>query len=136
MPERTGSDAASSPRSPSWRGPVEAPDTGVPSNYLDAARRSGLPALASLCLLASATFLFFLLIDCHAGDCSDRVLPRLILMAGAKLTAEEALAFGLVDRIVPSEGLAAAVAELAAPALAASPAHGAAIKAMTGGRTG
>ena len=58
---------------------------------------------------------------------------RLILMAGAKLTAEEALAFGLVDRIVPPEALEATVAELAAAALAASPAHGAAIKAMTGG---
>lgn len=61
---------------------------------------------------------------------------RLILMAGAKLTAEEALAFGLVDRIVPPEALEATVAELAAAALAASPAHGAAIKAMTGGGSG
>lgn len=56
---------------------------------------------------------------------------RLILMAGAKLTAEEALGAGLVDRIVPRDGLDEAVADLAAATLAATPAHAAAIKAMT-----
>lgn len=61
---------------------------------------------------------------------------RLILMAGAKLTADEALGAGLVDRIVPRDGLEAAVAELAAATLAATPAHAAAIKAMTGAATG
>lgn len=61
---------------------------------------------------------------------------RLILMAGAKLTAEEALGAGLVDRIVPRDGLDAAVAELAAATLAATPAHAAAIKAMTGAAIG
>ncbi|MBL9059798.1 MAG: enoyl-CoA hydratase/isomerase family protein [Mangrovicoccus sp.] len=61
---------------------------------------------------------------------------RLILMAGAKLTADEALGAGLVDRIVPRDGLDAAVAELAAATLAATPAHAAAIKAMTGAATG
>ena len=57
----------------------------------------------------------------------------MILMAGQKIAAEEALAFGLVDRIVAPEALEDAMAELSTAALAASPAHGAAIKAMTGG---
>lgn len=57
---------------------------------------------------------------------------RLILMAGAKLSVEEALAFGLVDRIVSREALMAAVEELAAAALGATAEHAAAIKAMTG----
>lgn len=61
---------------------------------------------------------------------------RLILMAGAKLTAEEALGAGLVDRIVPRDGLDAAVAELAAAALGATAGHVAAIKAMTGAAIG
>jgi len=56
---------------------------------------------------------------------------RLILMGGAKLAAEEALAFGLVDRIVPREGLMAAVDELTEAAAGATPDHVAAIKALT-----
>jgi len=56
---------------------------------------------------------------------------RLILMGGARLSAEEALAFGLVDRVVAREGLPAAVDEITAAATAASPDHVAAIKAMT-----
>lgn len=50
------------------------------SDYLEAARRSGLPALATLCVLAVATFAVFLLVDCRASDCQDHVLPRLVLM--------------------------------------------------------
>ena len=57
---------------------------------------------------------------------------RLILMAGAKLSAEEALAAGLIDRIVPRENLTLVVDDLAAASLGATPAHIAAIKAMTG----
>lgn len=54
----------------------------------------------------------------------------LILMAGARLTAEEALAFGLFDRIMPEAEVLSAAQALAADALAASPAHLAAIKTM------
>jgi enoyl-CoA hydratase/carnithine racemase len=55
---------------------------------------------------------------------------RMILMAGARIGAEEALAWGLVDRLVPAEGLAAAVDDLAAAALGATSGHVAAIKAL------
>ncbi|TNF19245.1 MAG: enoyl-CoA hydratase/isomerase family protein [Rhodobacteraceae bacterium] len=55
---------------------------------------------------------------------------RLILMAGARLTAEEALAFGLVDRLVPRDALSETLQTLAADTLAADReiAHG--IKAL------
>ncbi|PWR02830.1 enoyl-CoA hydratase [Meridianimarinicoccus roseus] len=56
---------------------------------------------------------------------------RLILMGAAKLTAAEALAHGLVDRVVAADGLAPATAELAEAALGAAPAHVTAIKALT-----
>jgi len=55
---------------------------------------------------------------------------KLILMSGARLAADEALAFGLVDRIVAPEALDDAVAEIVADVLAAPEAHAAAIKAM------
>jgi enoyl-CoA hydratase len=55
---------------------------------------------------------------------------KLILMGGAKIGAEEALSWGLVDRIVPPEALMEAARALCADALAATPAHGAAIKRM------
>jgi enoyl-CoA hydratase/carnithine racemase len=55
---------------------------------------------------------------------------KLILMAGARVTAEEALGWGLVDRIVPAERLPDEAALLAADVLAATPAHAAAIKRM------
>lgn len=55
---------------------------------------------------------------------------KMILMAGARIPVEEALAWGLVDRVVPPEELESAVAALAADALAASPAHVAEIKRM------
>ena len=55
---------------------------------------------------------------------------KLILMAGQKIDAAEALAWGLVDRVVASEALEGTVAELAADALGADATHVAAIKAM------
>lgn len=54
----------------------------------------------------------------------------MILMAGQKIDAPEALAWGLVDRIVPPDTLLETARALAADALAASPAHAAAIKRM------
>ncbi len=58
---------------------------------------------------------------------------KLLLMGGAKLEAEEALRFGLIDRIVPAEALMEEARALAADTLAA-PAHIAAgIKAMCRG---
>ena len=55
---------------------------------------------------------------------------KLILMAGAKVEADEALAMGLIDRIVPGEALMDSARALAADVLAAKPGHAAAIKAM------
>jgi enoyl-CoA hydratase/carnithine racemase len=54
----------------------------------------------------------------------------LLLMAGAKVEAPEALAWGLVDRLVAPDALLAEARALAADALAADPGHAAAIKAM------
>ena len=54
----------------------------------------------------------------------------MILLTGARVEAGEALAWGLVDRIVDPDGLVAAAEGLASDALAASPAHLAAIKGM------
>ncbi|WP_411838057.1 enoyl-CoA hydratase/isomerase family protein [Paracoccus sp. ME4] len=56
---------------------------------------------------------------------------RMILMAGAKIDSAEALAWGLVDRILPADALMDAARALTADALAADPAHVAAIKAAT-----
>jgi enoyl-CoA hydratase/carnithine racemase len=55
---------------------------------------------------------------------------KLILMAGARVPVDEALAWGLVDRVVEAAALADTVAALAADALAATPAHVAAIKRL------
>jgi enoyl-CoA hydratase len=55
---------------------------------------------------------------------------RMILMAGQKITADEALSWGLYDRIVSPEALLPTALDLAADVLAASPAHAAAIAAM------
>ena len=55
---------------------------------------------------------------------------KLVLMAGARAEAEEALAWGLIDRIVPAEALIDTARALCADVLAASPAHAAAIKCM------
>ncbi len=53
---------------------------------------------------------------------------KLVLMTGAKLTADEALSFGLFDRI--TDDLATTIDELSADANAADPGHVAAIKSM------
>ncbi len=55
---------------------------------------------------------------------------KMILMVGQKIGAEEALAWGLVDRVVPGEGLSATVSTLCTDALGARPEHVAGIKAM------
>jgi enoyl-CoA hydratase/carnithine racemase len=55
---------------------------------------------------------------------------RLILMAGARLSAEEALSFGLIDRIAPPEALLDTARTLCADVLAATPAHAAAIRRL------
>lgn len=58
----------------------------------------------------------------------------MILMAGQRIETETALSWGLLDRIVPEDGLEAAARELAADALAASDTHVAGIKRLIGGR--
>ena len=55
---------------------------------------------------------------------------KLILMAGARVAADEALSWGLFDRIVAPEALLDTARTLAADALAASGTHVSAIKAM------
>jgi len=55
---------------------------------------------------------------------------KMILMAGCRIEAAEALSWGLVDRIEPPAALLPAALMLAEPALAATSAHLAAIKAM------
>lgn len=55
---------------------------------------------------------------------------RMILMAGQKIDADTALAWGLIDRILPAADLMDGARALAADALAAAPGHVAAIKAM------
>ena len=57
---------------------------------------------------------------------------KLILMAGEKIEAEEALAMGLIDRIVAAEALMQTARTLASDVLAAKPGHAAAIKRMVG----
>lgn len=56
---------------------------------------------------------------------------RMILMAGQKIPAEEALAWGLIDRISPAETLMQDAEALTADVREASPEHVAAIKRMT-----
>ncbi|MGA0543181.1 enoyl-CoA hydratase/isomerase family protein [Neotabrizicola sp. VNH66] len=58
---------------------------------------------------------------------------KMILMAGARIGAEEALSWGLVERLVPAEALLPMARELCAAVLAASPGHAAAIKRMVPG---
>ena len=55
---------------------------------------------------------------------------RLVLMGGARLTAQEALAFGLVDRIVAQGDLLETARGLVADTVAADPAHVRAIAAL------
>lgn len=56
---------------------------------------------------------------------------RMILMAGQRIGADEALAWGLIDRIAESGDLMDAARALARDALGAEPGHVAAIKAIT-----
>lgn len=58
---------------------------------------------------------------------------KLILMGGYKASAEEALAWGLVDRLVPRDGLADAVDLVTAAARGARPDHVTAVKRMVCG---
>jgi enoyl-CoA hydratase len=55
---------------------------------------------------------------------------RLLLMGGAKIGADEALAWGLVDRLCAPEALIDSARELAADACAAPEGHAGRIKAM------
>ena len=55
---------------------------------------------------------------------------KLILMAGQKITADQALDFGLVDEIVTDAPIVARAHALAADTVAAEPAHAQAIKAL------
>jgi enoyl-CoA hydratase/carnithine racemase len=55
---------------------------------------------------------------------------KMILMAGARIGADEALAWGLIDRITPPESLIDSARALCADVLAAAPAHVTAIKRM------
>lgn len=57
---------------------------------------------------------------------------KLILMAGAKISTDEACGLGLVDRLVEPDALEDAVGVLGADALGATPEHVAAIKSMIG----
>ena len=58
---------------------------------------------------------------------------RMILLAGQRIAAEEALAWGLIDRIAPPESLTDVAMSLADHALAADPGHVAALKRMSNG---
>lgn len=57
---------------------------------------------------------------------------RMILMAGAKIGADEALAWGLIDRIVEPQDLMETARNLCADSLTAKPGHAAAIKRLLG----
>lgn len=61
-----------------------------------------------------------------------RARASMILMAGQKISTEEAQDWGLLDRVVEAEDLMALARDLAGDALAAQPRHLAAIKAMIG----
>lgn len=58
---------------------------------------------------------------------------KMILMAGAKIGAQEALAWGLIDRVCAADELMGQARTLAADALAAKAGHAEAIKAMLRG---
>ena len=57
---------------------------------------------------------------------------KMILMAGQKIEAKEALQWGLVDRIIDADDLLNITKSLAEDVVAAAPEHAAAIKAMLG----
>jgi enoyl-CoA hydratase/carnithine racemase len=56
---------------------------------------------------------------------------RMILLAGQRIGADEALSWGLIDRIVPAESLLDSAMALAADAIAADHSHVATLKQMT-----
>lgn len=58
---------------------------------------------------------------------------RMILLAGQRIGADEALAWGLIDRISPAPSLMDTALTLARDAMAADPAHLRALKAMCRG---
>jgi enoyl-CoA hydratase/carnithine racemase len=55
---------------------------------------------------------------------------KMILLAGAKIGTDEALAWGLFDRVVPRDDLIESARALVADSLAADPDHATALKAM------
>lgn len=55
---------------------------------------------------------------------------KMIFMAGQKVKADEALTYGLVDRVVPADQLMSAAVELCIDVQSAAPAHIWAIKSM------
>lgn len=55
---------------------------------------------------------------------------KMILMSGQKIPADEALSWGLIDRIAPAAELLPQARDLAADALAAKPGHVSSIKSM------
>ena len=59
---------------------------------------------------------------------------RMILLAGQKVQTDEALAWGLFDRVVSRDALMERAHGLVADSLAADPAHARALKAMCGAR--
>ncbi|PIE15559.1 MAG: enoyl-CoA hydratase [Rhodobacterales bacterium] len=58
---------------------------------------------------------------------------KLILMGGQKITADEALQFGLVDRLIPADQMPDAIADLSADVLSAKPEILSGIKQMCNG---
>ncbi len=59
---------------------------------------------------------------------------KMILLAGQRIDADTALAWGLIDRICPPEALIDTAMSLAEAALAADPGHVKALKRMTNGK--
>ena len=55
---------------------------------------------------------------------------KMLLMAGQKITADEALSYGLIDRICAPDALISTAQALCKDICAAAPGHGAAIKTM------
>src|SRR2546423_42565 len=117
---------------------------GVRSAAGAAARARGMPAVNGPCrgagfelalacdLRVAAASASFGLPEVRVGVPSviqAALLPPMIgpgraaemLLTGAPITAGQALQWGLVNRVVPDEGLTAAVDELAAPILASGP---------------
>ena len=58
---------------------------------------------------------------------------KMVLMAGEKVSADEALSWGLIDRIVDQDNLLDTAMQLGADVLSATPEHGTAIKRMIDG---